>query len=160
MATTIPFRTRGNILKKTTPTGSQWHNDYQIEISKNGHKELIKTGEHNEYEKIQEYLEETLIENILQRAELGDPLALEARKGTYLDTTDMPKTLAEAQNKIITIKNEFEKLPVDIRRKFDFSPEKYVQEYGNENWANALGFIKKEKEIEEIKETKKEGENE
>ena len=83
-----------------------------------------------------------MIENILQRAQLGDEEALNRVNAQYLDTTDMPKTLAEAQNKIISIKNEFEKLPVDMRRQFDFSPEKYIQEYGTEPWMKTMGFIK------------------
>lgn len=153
----IPFRTRGKILQTHTPVGSKFHNDYEIQISENGHKVLVKIGEHNEYEKIQEHLEETLIENILQRAELGDPLALEARKGSYLDTTQMPKTLAEAQNKILAIKQEFEQLPVNIRKEFDFSPEKYIQEYGSNGWAKAMGFIKEEPKKEEPKKEEPKG---
>lgn len=152
----IPFRTRGKILQTHTPIGSKFHNDYEIQISENGHKVLVKVGEHNEYEKIQEHLEETLIENILQRAELGDPLALEARKGSYLDTTDMPKTLAEAQNKILKITQEFEQLPINIRKQFDYSPEKYVQEYGSESWAKTMGFVKEEPKP-EIKTEEKKG---
>ena len=32
-------------------------------------------------------------------------------------------------------------MPIDIRRQFDFSPEKYIQEYGTENWMRTIGYI-------------------
>lgn len=124
------------------PSGSKFHTNYEVAIDDNGHKTLAESGSTNTYAIIQEHLEETLIENILRRAELGDDEALNRINGQYLDTTDMPKTLAEAQNKIISIKNEFEKLPIDLRREFDFSPEKYIQEYGTEPWMRTMGFIK------------------
>ena len=66
----------------------------------------------------------------------------------------MPKTLAEAQNKILSIRNEFEKMPIDIRRQFDFSPEKYIQEYGTETWMKTMGYIQEkpvEQKIAEVK---------
>lgn len=126
----------------TMPSGSKFHTNYDVTIDENGHKTLAESGSTNTYAIIQEHLEETLIENILRRAELGDEEALNRVNGQYLDTTDMPKTLAEAQNKIISIKNEFEKLPIELRREFDFSPEKYIQEYGTEPWMKTMGFIK------------------
>ena len=57
---------------------------------------------------------------------------------------DAPKTLAEAQNIMIKIRNEFEGLSVEERSKFDFSVEKYISEYGTENWAKSLGLVKEE----------------
>ena len=119
-----------------------FHPKYEVTVDKKGHKTLKQNGYTNTYAKIQEALESTLIENILMRAKLGDEEALNRVQAQYLDTTDMPKTLAEAQNKIISIKNEFEKLPIDLRRQFDFSPEKYIQEYGTEPWMKTMGFIK------------------
>lgn len=124
------------------PVGSKFHDNWEVTIDERGHKTLMQSGSTNTYAKIQEHLEETLIENILQRAALGDEEALNRVNAQYLDTTDMPKTLAEAQNKIISIKNEFEKLPIELRRQFDFSPEKYIQEYGTEPWMKTMGFIK------------------
>lgn len=126
----------------TMPSGNKFHTNYEVAIDEHGHKTLAESGSTNTYAMIQEHLEETLIENILRRAELGDEEALNRVNGQYLDTTDMPKSLAEAQNKIIAIKNEFEKLPIELRRQFDFSPEKYIQEYGTEPWMKTMGFIK------------------
>lgn len=124
------------------PAGTWTEPEYQEYIDENGHISLKQTGEKPTYEIIQAALEETKIENIIQRATMGDPTALAATQGAYIDTTDMPTSLAEMQQAIINVKNEFEKLPLEVRLKFDQSPEKYVSMYGTEKWANALGYVK------------------
>lgn len=129
-------------------TGSEFDKTYTIRIDEYGHKRLLCTGETNRYEKVQQFLEECKIENILAAATL-DPNALNKRVGQYIDTINMPKNLMEAQNKILQITEEFNSLPVEIRHKFDDSVEKYVGTYGEESWAKALGLWK-EKETEKV----------
>lgn len=124
--------------RKPTETGRPFHMEYEIHIDENGHKTLHTTGETNLYAKIQESLEGTLIENILDRVRLGDKEALERVQGKYIDMEKLPKSLMEAQNKIIEIKNEFYKLPVEMRSKFDNSPEKYVQMFGTQEWKDII----------------------
>lgn len=121
-------------IKLTVPHGSEMANDYQIRIDENGHKRLFKTGEHNQYNEIQKYTDEVDIGLILKRYEAGDTEVLERIKAQYADLTKAPKSLKEAQDKIIQIKSEFYQLPVEKRKEFDNSPEKYVQEYGNKRW--------------------------
>lgn len=127
---------------ETTPTsnGSPTEPEYTMTIDKTGHKNLKQTGETNTYNLIQESLEQTKIENIIRRAEMGDPLALNMMNGQYLDVTDVPNTLAEAQNFVIKASQEFNKLPIDIKRKFDMSPEKYIANFGTKEWADKIGI--------------------
>ena len=66
----------------------------------------------------------------------------------------MPTSLAEAQNKILAIKNEFYKLPIDVRRNFGMSPEAYVQQYGTNQWATKMGFVEEKKLNEALPEIK------
>lgn len=124
--------------RKQTETGRPFHTEYEIHIDEHGHKTLHATGETNLYAKIQESLEGTLIENILDRVRLGDKEALERVQGKYVDMDKLPKSLMDAQNKIIEIKNEFYKLPVEMRSQFDNSPEKYVQMFGSKEWADIV----------------------
>lgn len=157
---TISIRHRSSgTERKFTETGRPFHTEYEIYIDETGHKTLHSTGETNTYAKIQESLESTLIENILDRVALGDKEALERVQGKYVDMEKLPKSLMEAQNKIVEIKNEFYKLPTEIRAQFDNSPEKYVHDFGTEEWANII-FPKKENPVEPIKETKEETANE
>ena len=125
-----------------TPEGTGSEPEYMEAIDENGHKSLIQTGETDTYSMIQASLEETKIENIIRRATMGDPTALAQTTGAYMDTTDMPTSLAEMQQAIINIQNEFNKLPLETRLKFDQSAEKYISMYGSEEWANIMGYEK------------------
>ena len=144
----IPFRKRGDILTTYTPTGTKWHITYEVHIDEHGHKTLHESGKEDQYAKIQEHAESCEIENIIARYNMGDKEVLNKVKGQYADITEMPTSLAEAQNKILAIKNEFYKLPIDVRREFGMSPEAYVQQYGSSQWATKMGFVE-EKKLEE-----------
>lgn len=127
-----------------SPAGTATEPEYTEYIDKNGHLTLKETGETPTYEMIQAALEETKIENIIRKATLGDPTALAATQGAYIDTTELPTSLAEMQNMLINANNEFEKLPLETRLKFDQSAEKYISMYGTEEWAKLMGYEKKE----------------
>lgn len=130
------------------PTGNQMDNVYDYVIKENLIKGLKKTGEENRYEKIQKAAAECKIETILAKATV-DPTILQNRKGMFLDTSEAPKSLAEFENMRIKIIQEFGKLPVDVRKKFDNSPEKFVAEYGTEEWSEKIGIDS----IEDVKES-------
>lgn len=119
------------------PTGTAFDNVYTMKVDKEGRKYLEKTGETNRYEMIQAQAEEADIANILAKATY-DPSVLEQRAAQYFDATNMPKTLAEAQTKILEVQQEFYKLPIEQRNKFNNSIEKYVASYGTKEWAEAL----------------------
>lgn len=125
-----------------SPAGTATEPEYTEYIDENGHLSLKLTGETPTYEMIQASLEETKIENIIQRATLGDPTALAATQGAYIDTTDLPTSLAEMQNMLINANNEFNKLPLETRLKFDQSAEKYISMYGTKEWAKLMGYEK------------------
>lgn len=122
------------------PAGSKEATTYQTQIDENGHKVTVPIGKTNIYDRIQSSLEETKIENIIKRFTEGDISAFRQGEPLYADMTEAPKTLMEAQNMIIRITEEFNNLPVEVRAKFDHSPEKYVALYGGEQWAQAVGY--------------------
>ncbi|QCS36552.1 minor capsid protein [Capybara microvirus Cap3_SP_450] len=148
----IRFKNRSSAPEhfKSEP-GSRYAKKYEITIDEHGHKTLEHIGETDQYAKIQSYLEETKIENILKRAEAGDRSALEAAIGRYEDMTEAPKTLAEAQNLMVALENEFKSLDINTRAKFDHSLEVYINKYGSEPWMEAIGMIKKEEPAQEEK---------
>lgn len=138
------FRTLYNLPKaKGMPTGKQTDNVYDYIINENLIKGLKKTGEENRYEKIQMAAKECKIETIIAKAAV-DPSILQNRKGMFLDTSESPKNLAEYENMRIKVIQEFGKLPVEMRKKFDNSPEKFVSEYGSQEWAEKMGVTLKE----------------
>lgn len=145
------FYSRINLPPKVgTEAGDKEATTYQTRIDENGHKVTEAVGKTNIYDRIQSNLEETKIENIIRRFTEGDMSAFRTGEPIYADMREAPKTLMEAQNMIIRITDEFNSLPVDVRAKFDHSPEKYVALYGGEEWAKFVGYeIKKPEEVSE-----------
>lgn len=129
---------------EAAPSGEKEEATFEMQIDQNGHKSIKKNGKTNIYEKIQASYEETKIENIIARALGGDSSGLMAHEGQFLDITNAPQTLAEAQQSIQAIKNVFDKLPLEIRAKYDMSVEKYIADFGSENWKEIMGIEKKQ----------------
>lgn len=149
--------------KKTTPAGTQFINTYQ-EVIKGGRKTLEKTGQHNVYEEIQLDAESCKIENILHAVAMGDLNALHQRDASYVDATTMPKSLMEAENLTIKMKDEFYKMPLEVRRLFDNSPDAYISEMGTQEFMEKMtpynekiAAISKEKSMKEYEKKVKEG---
>ena len=114
---------------KTIPSnpGDHYLNEYQEKFNRKGEEDLILVGKKDVYEMIQTDLEDTKIENILHKVAMGDMSVLKQREAVYVDATEMPKTLMEAQNIIIKAQNEFLSFTKEVRDLFDNSPERYVE---------------------------------
>lgn len=125
-----------------TPAGTKIITEHRESITKDGRRELIKDREINIYEQIQASAESCEIQTILRRAAEGDTNILNIVNGQYIDVTGAPSSLAEAQQFVIRAKDEFDKLPKDIRYKFENNAEMYVAEYGTESWQEKTGLSK------------------
>lgn len=125
------------------PAGSKEEPVYQMRIDMRGRRELEQIGMTNVYDIIQESLEQSKIENIIRRATEGDINAIQQMNGHYIDSTDLPTTLAEAQNFVIKAKAEFDQLPINIRRQFDMNAEQYIASYGTAEWMQIMGITKR-----------------
>lgn len=84
-----------------------------------------------------------MIENILKRCLEGDLTALETMHGQYTDITNAPQSLAEAQQVILRLKNEFDELPKEIKKEFEYNVEVYIAQFGTEEWAEKTGVADK-----------------
>ena len=149
---------------KYTPEGSMYLNTYQEGLDENGRLVLTKTGITNIYEQIQVDAESVKIENILHAVAMGDLSALQQREASYVDATTMPKSLREAQEIIIKAKDEFYKMPLEVRKEFDNSPEQYVSEMGTPEFLEKMApyndkikAISKEKSDKEYRKKVQEG---
>lgn len=138
------FRSRISAAERHySASGSPLATEYGIKMDENGHKVVYSKGQKNIYKIIQEALPGTLIENILKRAELGDPTALQRKNGQYIDATTLPKNLMEVQNTVQALKEQFMELPVQTRQKFDNSPDQYVLQYGQKIWEDKMGITER-----------------
>lgn len=133
-----------------TPAGDRLLEVFQEEINKDGRKELVHIGNTNIYDKIQEGREDTLIQNILVHLANGDLSVLRQQKPQYIDSTTLPKTLMEANNIVIKAKQEFEKMPKEVKEKFDYDAELYVNTMGSQEWLDKMSPYNDQ--IKEIKE--------
>lgn len=147
------FRVKTDAHKRYYCTsGSRYENEYQEEIDKKtGKKKLVVTGKKDVYALIQSDLESTKIENILHKLAVGDLSVLRQAELTYVDEKDFPHTLMEAQNIVIKAKQEFEKMPVEVKKLFNNSPEQYVSEIGTNDFIKKMSpyndeIAKKQKE--------------
>ncbi len=122
---------------------------YSIEINKDtGKKELKATGKTNIYEFIQKSLEDTKVYNILKKCEMGDTEALNRAVGAYGDFTSAPRSLAEAQQLIINAEKEFNSLPLEIRKEFNYSVSEFLAGFGNGKVSQVLEARSPKQEVE------------
>lgn len=94
---------------------------------------------HNLYSEIQSHKESVDINCILERFERGDMNVLNRRTGIYLDVTDMPKSYAEMYQRIMDAEAHFKSLPLDIREKFNHSPQEFFAAIGTQKWIDVFG---------------------
>lgn len=143
MTKTLPkFLTAYGERKKTiTPSGKEIENTYGYKINKAGQKVLAITGTTNVYEKIQENLEETKIENILARAAAGDNTVFRP-EGIYGDMTTAPSNLIEAREMMQELENTWNSLPNEIKNKYDNDVEVFIGASGSKTWLEDMGLLK------------------
>lgn len=129
------------------PTGDKIELRHNPVMHENGRRELVRNKKIAIYDLIQSHKEECEIENIIRRAVEGDYSILQKRHGQFMDITGMPSSIAEAQQFIMDMKEEFEQLPKDIKAKFEYNPELYVAEMGTniEGWLDKTGLSEKYK---------------
>lgn len=141
-------------VRHTSPTGNGHEPKYEYKVTDEG-RELVKTGETDVYALIQSRLDETKIENIIKRATY-DPTALGSQdwqaSGTMTDISDAPTNYHEWYGRIKDAEDEFDKLPIEVKNKWDNDVEKYIMAYGTQEWADKMGIKEKsEPKKEEVK---------
>lgn len=104
-----------------------------------GQVELKEDGTEDLYAFIQSFAESTDIHSILKRYQNGEVDVLEKVQGFYGDITEMPKTYAEALQRISDSEKVFMSLPVEIRAKFGHSFSQFLAASQEDNFLDLLG---------------------
>lgn len=131
--------------RKETEAGRKTRLTFRWAYDDKGNKSLVEDEEIDRDAEIQSYLEETKIENIINRAAFDPSIA--QKMSTRLsdeepqDFTNMPRTLAEAQNLMIEAEQTWKKMPREIKQKFDNDVDKFIANFGTAEWMKALGII-------------------
>ena len=137
-------------IRHTSRTSNGRGPEYEYKVTDEG-RELVKTGETDVYALIPSRLDETKIENIIKRATY-DPTALGSQdwqtSETMTDISDAPTNYHEWYGRIKDAEAEFDKLPIEVKNKWDNDVEKYIMAYGTQEWADKMGIAKQKAEAE------------
>lgn len=121
--------------RKISNCGCPFENIYHPVIDKEtGHMELEidKLQKRNVYEEIQAYRDACDVQKILQRYANGEIDVLNKVQGIYGDLVSMPKNIYEFMELERKANDHFDKLPTDIKERFDNSYSKYVMLANND----------------------------
>lgn len=151
-----------NIVDEPSPAGEQTITNYEMRMTKSGHKYLAETGTVNIYDKIQDNKNACDVKKIVQRAVMGDINAIARIKNVrdnYGDTTKIPSNLMEAQQMIIDAKKAFDQLPKEIRQKFNNNAMEFMADEGKvkevtEQWLKDRGAIEQKPVVTETTQVK------
>ena len=136
-----------SVPNKGTNPGDRFLKTY-IETTKNGRRTLEETGKTDIYEYIQQDLEDSKIENIMIRVAKGDLSRLRESEPQYIDATTIPNSMMEVQNLICKSKQEFEKMPSEVRQLFGYSAEEYINEMGTKQFIEKMSpYVEKIEKI-------------
>lgn len=150
----MPFYSRNNRPETIpVPQSKKLIPTFSLEINKTtGKKELKETGKTNIYDMIQASKESTMIYNILDRFQAGDVEVLNKVQGAYGDFTNVPRTLAEAQQQLIDAENLFMSLPLEMRKEFNHSTSEFLAAAANGDLEPRLAKLgRKTKKVEDTK---------
>lgn len=125
------------VIEFNSNPGERFSVTYEYDVI-DGIKMLVPVGETDLQSAIDSYADAQDINNIIARFVNGDMSVLNPNKGTYGDFTDVPTTYAELFSRVQHCKNVFDKMPVDIRDKFDNSYEKFWSEFGSDKFNNVF----------------------
>lgn len=132
--------------RQLSNVGSGMKDTYKMHVDDDGKRELRKSGTYNLYAEIQSYKDSVSIDYILSRFVNGDESALSRVQGIYGDFTEMPKTMAELQQRIIDAEDLFYQLPLDIRSQYNHSPSEFYAQLDSEKTKNIFKVNDKAKE--------------
>lgn len=129
--------------------GNRMKDEMQLRIV-DGIEELEKVGETDFYEYIQSHADSVDINKIIDRCvNTGDFSELSVMPSRFMDTVDLPKTLAEAHVMIKDAENYFKHLPTDIKEQYNNNFTEFIQDIGSSHFENVVkSFVNSVKSVE------------
>lgn len=121
---------------------------YEPFFDENGARCLRAVGRESLHDFIQSFRDQTDINVILKRFQLGDVSALNVQHGFFGDFTNAPATLSDFLNAQIQANQLFDRLPADVRQAFDNDVNKFFVQYGSADWLKTVEPFMKQKESE------------
>lgn len=118
-----------------SPSGSPERQLYTRKIDSAGNKSLEKSGKENVYLAIQLAANGNLAKDLVARATRGDESAIPSADSlTYADITGAPKSLLDAENRLIDARSLFDSLPVEVRNKYGNNFRNFLVAVDDGSW--------------------------
>lgn len=134
-----------------TNPGERLVKKYKLSFDDDGTKELVPDGYVDVYEEIQSHADSVDIHKIVERCTVtGDTSELYKTEGFYGDLAMFPKTRAEALQMLAEAQNIWDKLPVNVKKKFDNNVDNFFSTAFTEEWTKKLEIVPEQNE--EVKE--------
>lgn len=121
-----------------TECGSPIREVFSPVVNDDGSISLQKSGEENLQQYIDSFALECDINSLIARYVNGDISALNQVTGSYGDFTSFPKTYAEMLQLQINSKAYFDKLPVELKQKFNNDPNQFFASAGSDDWIEKM----------------------
>lgn len=143
-AKTKPFRTiLDPPVVNFSEAGQEFEEVMAMKIGEHGEQEFYVSGKTNVYEAIQQAAEGHTIEDIIAKVVMtGDTSILNKVQGSYLDLTETPKDIFEAQQKIQEAEADFQKMPLEVRKAYNNNFNEYLADFGSDKWKEVVGITK------------------
>lgn len=136
----MPFKTQFDVRSRIQSNpGNPIKQLYSGSYNERGQVELKEDGTEDLYAFIQSFAESTDIHAIMRRYQNGEVDVLEKVQGFYGDITEMPRTYAEALQRIADSEKVFLSLPVDIRAKFGHSFSEFLAASQDSDFLDRMG---------------------
>ena len=100
--------------------------------------ELVPDGKKNLYAEIQSYKDSCDINKIVERYAAGEIDILNQIQGVYGDFSAAPTDLAESYRISRDLEYQFDRLPIEIKEKFDNNFYVWLKSVGSNDWLRAM----------------------
>ena len=131
-----------NRIRTPASTGDKITQPYGWIYKDGEYQYLPKGNPHNHYEEIQAQRDAVDLKKILARYESGDTSALERVNGFYLDTVELPKSLADLYDAVSRSNEVFDAMPIEIKEKYGHNPASFWKAHGTESFDNFLNEVR------------------
>lgn len=130
--------------------GNPIHVIYGSKVEKDGKIKLSPIGKENTDDYIQSFKDSTDMAFILAKLAQGDTSVLNRNSPIFGDFTKAPRTFAEALQLQIDSDAAFDRLPAEMKAKFNNDKNQFFASAGSNEWFDKLGLSTEEKK-EEVK---------
>lgn len=145
-----------------TEAGSREHIDRFPVYDERGKWHLEKKEKpDNRYLEIQSHADECDINVLMARYDAGEVDVLNQVQGFFGDVSEIPENyqnLAGMLNIVMNAEDNFKRLPLDVREKFNHSFTEYLASAGSPDWFTKLGLVDAKPPVDKITDPKSEEE--